>query len=408
MNGYLYVSFLFILQIIILHQFRLDKIDDLKTLINESVAEAEIISGIKDDVENEGVKTKNTLNNASHNEEDKENEPHQVKILDNEEAEKLANQAIDHLEVKNLLDKPDDELTEEQKELKYKLIKKEKKKRYRKNKNKMKWYKWKINSNIYITGLPNDVTPEELEEHFSKWGAIRIDPQTGKYKIKIYKDDNGIPKGDALMSFENLESVETAVEMLDDSNLRADAKIKVQPAEFQQKGEEYRERKRQKIDEVEKKRIQAEKERRFAWNSEQANSFGLKIVILKHLFTPEEVKDNEKLFKEIEYDVNAEIEETWGKTEKVEFFREHPDGVIKIKFDDSLSAEKWVEIMNGRIFDGREVIAEYWDGKTDYKKISESTEDVSQRVNEFGEWLENQELPEELKQKREVEIIEGE
>jgi hypothetical protein len=98
--------------------------------------------------------------------------------------------------------------------------------------------------------------------------------------------------------------------MLDESNLRTDCRISVQTAEFQQKGEEYRERKRQKIDEVEKKRIQAEKERRFAWNSEQANSIGLKIVILKHLFDPEEIKDNEKLYQEIEVDVKTEIEDT--------------------------------------------------------------------------------------------------
>lgn len=69
------------------------------------------------------------------------------------------------------------------------------------------------------------------------------------------------------------------------------------------KGDEYRERKRQKIDLVHKRQIQAEKNRRFAFNEEQAAQIGLKIVVLKNLFDPEEVKDNFKLQKEIEYDV---------------------------------------------------------------------------------------------------------
>lgn len=129
-------------------------------------------------------------------------------------------------------------------------------------------------------------------------------------KIKIYRDDNGVPKGDALISFENIESVDTALEMLDESNIRPDFKISVQPAEFEQKGDEYRERKRQKVDVVEKKRIQAENERRFAFNEEQAASVGLKIVVLKHLFDPAEVKNDDRLLSEIEVDVKTEIEQT--------------------------------------------------------------------------------------------------
>ena len=173
-------------------------------------------------------------------------------MIDNEELEKLANQALLEFEGKDLINRPDEELDEDQKTLKYKLLRKEKKKRYRKNKNKKKWYKAKINSNIYITGLPADVRFEELEDHFSKCGAIRIDPNTGEHKIKIYRNEDNSIKGDALISFESIESVETAVEMLHESNLRVDCKITVECAEFEQKGGEYRERKRQKIDEVEK------------------------------------------------------------------------------------------------------------------------------------------------------------
>ena len=161
-------------------------------------------------------------------------------------------------------------------------------------------------------------------------------------KIKIYKGDDGNLKGDALISFENIESVDVAIEMLHESNIRPDCIIKVQPAEFEMKGEEYRERKIQKLDVVDKKRIQAEKERRFAWTEEQANKGGLKIVILKHMFSPEDIKQNENLVNEIEIDVKDEVESSCGGVQKIEIFKDHPDGVIKIKFFTPLSAERCV------------------------------------------------------------------
>ena len=37
---------------------------------------------------------------------------------------------------------------------------------------------------------------------------------TGSEKIKIYKDENGLPKGDAAVSFTREESVDIALELL--------------------------------------------------------------------------------------------------------------------------------------------------------------------------------------------------
>jgi len=52
--------------------------------------------------------------------------------------------------------------------------------------------------------------------------------------------------------------------------------------------------------------------------------------------------------------------------------------------------------MNGRYFDTRQLKCFYWDGKTDFKIVRESDEVMNARINEFGDWLENQQLPEEL------------
>ena len=58
-----------------------------------------------------------------------------------------------------------------------------------------------MNTFIYITGLPLDITDEEVKAFCSKAGILRIDMSTGSEKIKIYKDENGMPKGDAAVSF---------------------------------------------------------------------------------------------------------------------------------------------------------------------------------------------------------------
>lgn len=56
------------------------------------------------------------------------------------------------------------------------------------------------NTAIYVSGLPLDITMDELTELFSKCGLIARD-ERGKDKIKLYKDGNGEPKGDALCTY---------------------------------------------------------------------------------------------------------------------------------------------------------------------------------------------------------------
>lgn len=58
--------------------------------------------------------------------------------------------------------------------------------------------------------------------------------------------------------------------------------------------------------------------------------------------------------------------------------------------------------MRGRVFDGREIEADYWDGHTDYKRVKESEEEYERRKGEFGDWIEMQGIPEELRTRRQV------
>ena len=113
------------------------------------------------------------------------------------------------------------------------------KKRAAQNK-KQKWFESKMNTFIYVSGLPKDVSEDELHEFTRKCGAIMIDPSSGQPKIKVYKDKDGVPKGDARICYANIESVEMAVEWLSGSQFREGVEVKVEQASFEMKGEVYK------------------------------------------------------------------------------------------------------------------------------------------------------------------------
>ncbi|KAG4303748.1 hypothetical protein PORY_002848, partial [Pneumocystis oryctolagi] len=76
------------------------------------------------------------------------------------------------------------------------------------------------NTAVYISNLPLDVTEEEIRETFSKCGVISENIDTGKPRIKIYVNEKGEPKGDAVVVFFREESVKLAIQLLDDTYLR--------------------------------------------------------------------------------------------------------------------------------------------------------------------------------------------
>lgn len=56
------------------------------------------------------------------------------------------------------------------------------------------------NTAIYVSGLPLDITMEELTKLFNKCGLVARD-EKARDKIKLYRDNNGEPKGDALCTY---------------------------------------------------------------------------------------------------------------------------------------------------------------------------------------------------------------
>jgi len=96
----------------------------------------------------------------------------------------------------------------------------------------------------------------------------------------------------------------------------------------------------------------------------------------------------DEFFKELEQELKVEIEEKIGSVAKIDFFRENPLGVCKLRFLSSLHADECILLMHERFFDTRKLKCFFWDGKTDYKLVRESEEVLNARINEFGDWLE--------------------
>ena len=98
------------------------------------------------------------------------------------------------------------------------------------------------NTAVYVTSLPPDVTVSEVHDVFSKCGVIAEEIDSGKPRIKLYTNEDGTFKGDALILYFRAESVNLAVQMLDDSDLRLGqpaptGKMKVAAADFSYKSQ---------------------------------------------------------------------------------------------------------------------------------------------------------------------------
>ncbi|KAI9142042.1 hypothetical protein BKA69DRAFT_1016884, partial [Paraphysoderma sedebokerense] len=257
---------------------------------------------------------------------------------------------------------------------------------------KQKEPKKKVNSSVYVTGLPHDVTAEELKEVFSKYGIIMEDLVTGQPKIKIYMDpETNLPKGDALVTYFKEESVGLALQLLDDTLFRPDEsnRIRLQQAEFKEKEKAKDEMKRVDKKILKKKREKLERKLNWFEPTGQSNSRFDKIVILKHMFTLEELDKDPAALLDIKEDVRGECEK-FGEVTNVILYDNEPDGVMSIRFKEPESAKLCIQFLNGRFFDGKRIEAEIFDGKAKYRKSGgRDDEDEESRIEKYQKWLES-------------------
>ena len=120
-------------------------------------------------------------------------------------------------------------------------------------------------------------------------------------------------------------------------------------------------------------------------------SQGLCIVVLRHMFHPRDFRGPGAA--EFESDLEADLGEELtklGEVEKITVYSKHPDGVVVVRFADAFAAEKCLGKMSGRLYGGRRLVAEYWDGATNFddevdasvKEEEEAAE--KKRLEDFG------------------------
>jgi HIV Tat-specific factor 1 len=100
-----------------------------------------------------------------------------------------------------------------------------------------------VNCAVYVTSIPLDATMEEINTVFKKFGLITEEIDTGKPRIKMYEDEAGNFKGDALVVYFRSESVDIAIQMLDETDFRygvtgPDGPMRVQAADAAWKSDE--------------------------------------------------------------------------------------------------------------------------------------------------------------------------
>jgi HIV Tat-specific factor 1 len=103
--------------------------------------------------------------------------------------------------------------------------------------------KQRVNTAVFVTSIPLDAEFDEIRDVFSKCGVIAEEIDSGRPRIKMYMDENGKFKGEALIVYFRPESVNLAIQMLDESDFRLgvtgpQGPMKVQAADFSFKSQQ--------------------------------------------------------------------------------------------------------------------------------------------------------------------------
>lgn len=240
---------------------------------------------------------------------------------------------------------------------------------------------------VYVSNLPEDITEEEFIEVMSKCGMIHRDAKNKKMKVKLYAEPNGQLKGDGLVHYIRIESVQLALDMLDGYEVKG-RKIKVQRAQFQMRGE-YNPALKPKRKKQDKEKMKKMQEKLLDWRPDKMRGERGKherTVIIKNLFEPQIFVNHVDLIIDYQNNVREECAKC-GTVKKVVVYSCEPEGVCEVRMSDPDEADLVIQMMHRRYFGKRMLSAETWDGKTKYK-MNETEDESKERLSKWDEFLE--------------------
>ncbi|KAI6372242.1 hypothetical protein MCOR25_003761 [Pyricularia grisea] len=295
------------------------------------------------------------------------------------------------------------------------------------------------NTAVYVTGLPLDVTVEEIAELFSrKCGVIAENIDDSSPRIKLYTDGGGNFKGDALVVFFKPQSVDMAIMLLDDTDFRitpsglSSGRIRVQAADTSYKRNNYDQEGgggesgadgggggggngnngrgsaapaaensngghgRNTADKAKViKKAQKMSAKLADWDDDDpyphlaaavgagagangpTNKKAERTVILRHMFTLKELDEDPAALLEIKEDIRDECEKL-GEVTNVVLFDLEEDGIVSVRFRSADAAQACIKLMHGRSFDGRTVQASLATGKEKYRRSKDKDDGLDE------------------------------
>ncbi|KAL7673790.1 hypothetical protein ACOME3_000071 [Neoechinorhynchus agilis] len=250
------------------------------------------------------------------------------------------------------------------------------------------------NCNVYVSGLGQKVTEDEFRELMVRYGLIASDPRTNKAKLKLYRDKDGNPKGDGLCTYMRVESVDLCLKLLDGMRLADGRELNAQRAKFEMKGSFDPGLKKQWKNRSKKDKLKSEKaaEKLLAWDDDHRRPKHERIIVLRNLYEPSiaQTTEGRMLIFGLRDQVKSMVE-MYEPVDDIRTYPEHRDALMTVALSDSESADRCVNNINNRVWNGRLIKCSLWDGKTKFDQERDEVSDDVVRIKKWHEFIEKDE-----------------
>ncbi|CAK7900818.1 hypothetical protein CAAN1_22S01706 [[Candida] anglica] len=281
----------------------------------------------------------------------------------------------------------------------------------------------KPNTGVVVSNLPIGTTKAQLKETFAKFGLVAEDLETGEPQIKLYyhDDDDSKFNGTALVVYYGPESVDLAVQMLDDTPWTAGVgttsavNIKVEPATAEMVisatsqevivTKSATEPASTTLTSNQKKLLQErtlEMRRKIAdWDGDATKTtptkaelikqkIWSKTVLIKNMFRKEELLEDPMLELDLKEDIQEECDKLGIGHDLTKVAVYDVSGSVTVKFGKPQSSEMCVAGFKGRYFDGLKLDVAQYSGETlQSSRCEEGGDGDATRLDSFGDWLED-------------------